>query len=237
MRHSWAVPADPTNAILNAGARQTLRPMGLQRVGRSRTWLDDHWWWLIVVEFQPSGFAKASYLNVGICWLWSGRPKGYLSFDLGYRIPGAGGVFESEEQWRVVVDDLVRTAADAVIQYREMIPDFTAAARECARSEEGRVADLRERDGTHHVPAGWPTWDAAVSSGLAGDVARAVHYFDHVSQDEKEGPTADLWRPVQTLAAAWSELVQKDHPAFEREVRQRTADERRLLKLGDSSAG
>lgn len=88
--------ADPTNAILNAGARDVLKPMGLVRKGRSRTWLDDHGWWLIVVEFQPSGFSKASYLNVGICWQWSAVPKSYLSFDMGSGVPGAGANFESE---------------------------------------------------------------------------------------------------------------------------------------------
>lgn len=63
------MPADPTNSILNTGAREILRPMGRVRKGRSRTWWDDHGWWLINVEFQPSGFSKGSYLNVGICWL------------------------------------------------------------------------------------------------------------------------------------------------------------------------
>src|SRR5688572_5869794 len=101
--------------------------MGLQRKGRSRTWLDDHGWWLTVVEFQPSGFVKASFLIVGICWLWSAQPKDYLSFDLGYRIPGAGGSFESEEQWHAVVERLVQQAADEVLRYRALVPDLTAA--------------------------------------------------------------------------------------------------------------
>src|SRR6202000_1719294 len=38
-------------------------PLGLERRGRSRTWIDDQRWYAIVVEFQPSGFSKGSYLN------------------------------------------------------------------------------------------------------------------------------------------------------------------------------
>src|SRR5687767_9047301 len=56
-----------------------LSPIGCVRKGRSRTWLDDHGWWVAVAEFQPSGWSKGSYLNVGACFLWS--EKDYLSFD------------------------------------------------------------------------------------------------------------------------------------------------------------
>ena len=38
--------------------------MGFWRKGRSRMWLADRDFWLGVVEFQPSGFRKGTYLNV-----------------------------------------------------------------------------------------------------------------------------------------------------------------------------
>src|SRR5690349_3307368 len=87
------MPTHPANAILTRAAREVLRPMGLVQKGRSRVWLDDHGWWVIVVEFQPSGFGVASYLNVGICWLWD-FSKDHWHFDVGNRIPGAGASFE-----------------------------------------------------------------------------------------------------------------------------------------------
>ena len=236
--HPWPVPSDPTSSILNARARQVLRPMGLQRKGRSRTWLDDHGWWLTVIEFQPSGFGRASYLNVGICWLWSAQPTKYLSFDLGYRVPGAGASFESEEQWHAVVDHLVHQAADEVTRYRELVPDLAAAAHECVRHEEARVADLRRGDGTRDVPADWPTWHAAVACGLASDIDRAVHYFAHAATAGRgDRARAELWRPVRERATAWSELVTRDHDAFVEQVRHHTADQRRALKLSETWTG
>lgn len=54
------------NRVINAEAWRLLKPFGLTRKGRSRVWLDDHGWWLIQVEFQPSSWSKGSYLNVGV---------------------------------------------------------------------------------------------------------------------------------------------------------------------------
>ncbi len=70
--------------IIADAAKAALGPLGFRRKGRSRTWLADHDWWLTVVEFQPSGWSKGSYLNVASHWLWSGT--GTLSFDFGGRI-------------------------------------------------------------------------------------------------------------------------------------------------------
>ncbi len=226
--------SDPTNDILKSAAREVLRPLGLIQKGRSRTWYDDRGWWLTVVEFQPSGFGKASYLNVGTCWLWRAEPRSYTSFDLGYRIPGAGGSLESEPQWHGVVQELVRQAVAEVQRYRELLPDLAAAARECVQNEELRVADLRERDGHLEVPAGWPTWDAAVASGLAGDIERAVHYFDHVAQIDPDGSSDDLYLPVRERAVCWSQLVQQDHQAFVEQVGRRTEAQRRVLRLAEA---
>jgi len=67
------------NRLLTSAARAELVPLGCVQKGRSRTWLDDHEWWVGVVEFQPSAWSKGSYLNVGVCWLW--YEKDYYSFD------------------------------------------------------------------------------------------------------------------------------------------------------------
>jgi hypothetical protein len=52
-----------------------LTPLGLTQRGRSRLWLDDHGWWLIVVEFQPSAWSRGSHLNVSACGV---VPEGLL---------------------------------------------------------------------------------------------------------------------------------------------------------------
>src|SRR5689334_1392764 len=58
------------NAEIAAAAKAVLAPMGFRRKGRSRIWLDDHGWWVGVVEFQPSGWSRGSYLNVAASYLW-----------------------------------------------------------------------------------------------------------------------------------------------------------------------
>jgi hypothetical protein len=67
--------------LLSEAARRHLRRLGVVQKGRSRTWLDDNGWFVTVVEFQPSGFGKGSYLNVGAHFLWSWND--FLSFDPG----------------------------------------------------------------------------------------------------------------------------------------------------------
>jgi hypothetical protein len=58
------------NTVIAEVAKQVLAPLGVKRKGRSRTWLDDHGWWLGIVEFQPSSWGAGSYLNVGPEFLW-----------------------------------------------------------------------------------------------------------------------------------------------------------------------
>ncbi|MDG5809477.1 hypothetical protein P9869_44140 [Streptomyces ossamyceticus] len=43
----------PVLRIITSAARESLKPLGLAQRGRSRLWIDDHGWWLGVVEFTP----------------------------------------------------------------------------------------------------------------------------------------------------------------------------------------
>lgn len=72
---------DVHNAAIAKAARTVLGPSGCVRKGRSRTWLDDRGWWIGIVEFQPSGFSKGSYLNVAASWLWKPEGSSPLTFD------------------------------------------------------------------------------------------------------------------------------------------------------------
>jgi hypothetical protein len=41
--------------IIASAAKAALAPLGCLRRGQSRIWQDDHRYWAINVEFQPSG--------------------------------------------------------------------------------------------------------------------------------------------------------------------------------------
>jgi hypothetical protein len=89
-RHDVAVAAGPHARIITLAARTALRPLGLRQKGRSRLWIDDHGWWLVNVEFQPSSWRKGSYLNVGEQHLWCERD--YFIFERHER-PASGAAF------------------------------------------------------------------------------------------------------------------------------------------------
>ena len=70
------------NKIVSGITKEELSPLGLKRQGK-RLWYDDHGWFAIVVEFQPSSWDKGSYLNVGISFMF--YENAHWTFDHGYR--------------------------------------------------------------------------------------------------------------------------------------------------------
>jgi hypothetical protein len=80
----------------------------MKRRGRSRLWLKDNSWWLSLVEFQPSGWSKGSYLNVAAMWLW--HPKDHFVFDECARV-GGFVEFADAESFSTGAGELGRLAA------------------------------------------------------------------------------------------------------------------------------
>jgi hypothetical protein len=119
--------AGPHNRLVIAEANAGLKPLGLGQRGRSRSWLDDHGDSVIVVEFQSHNYKPGTFLNVGVCWLWS--PKAYLTFDFGHRI-GDFAEYIDEESFVAMVRMKVGEAIDAVRRYRSLLASRveTAAA-------------------------------------------------------------------------------------------------------------
>src|SRR5689334_22969736 len=118
-----SIPAH-SRLILQA-AKEILIPMGLEQRGRSRTWLDDHGWWLIMVEFQPSSWSKGSYLNVGVMWLW--KETDYLAFDVGHRVE-AFTKYEKDEQFQPHARTLAEKAREEALKLRDQFSSIEAAA-------------------------------------------------------------------------------------------------------------
>lgn len=70
------------NTEIASAAKRVLAPMGCVRKGRSRLWLDDHGWWLGVIEFAPVSWSRGSHLMVEACYLWKpANPSPFLSFN------------------------------------------------------------------------------------------------------------------------------------------------------------
>jgi hypothetical protein len=117
---------EPHSKLLTKTAKEVLLPEGMFQKGRSRTWIDDHGWWIIVIEFQPSSWSKGSHLNVGAMRLWV--EKDYFSFDDGYRV-APFVEYVNDDQFAPQARKLALAAREEVLKLRKRFASVQLAAR------------------------------------------------------------------------------------------------------------
>jgi len=202
------------NAVLRAAARSALTPLGLRQVGRSRIWLDDRVWSLLVVEFQASSWSKGSYLNVGAMWLW--RRTDHFRFDYGHRVKEF--VAAETDAWVRETATLADQAAARVIELRAEVSDLSAAAR---------ILDRTSAFG------GWPGVNAAVAHALLGDPQQARRLLRH------QDPGSDGDARLKELTARKRQLDDwlDDPAAFRSEIVSEINRNRAALRLAELPTG
>jgi hypothetical protein len=166
---------NPHDRLLAAAAKEILGPLGFRRNGRSRIWIADQGWWLKVVEFQPSGWARGSYLNVAAHWLWT--EQDHLSFDYGGRTEPFSE-YVSDAQFEVEAVRLAQAAALQADRIGQTVHSIEAAAT-VLRAEE---SNLPER-----ARGSWSAYHAGMAAGLSGSTADAATLFQSV-RDERVRP-------------------------------------------------
>ncbi|MBM3530199.1 MAG: hypothetical protein FJX62_19115 [Alphaproteobacteria bacterium] len=171
--------------LIAAAAKAALSPLGCKRVGQSRLWISDERHWLIFVEFQPSGWSKGSYLNVTPVWLW----LRYGSNDYHPR-PHDFIAFESAEQFKPLIDQMATVAARSVLTMR---------------SRFRTLADVNRFLSKRISQNGFSIYSAAVTAGLAGDVATARRLFKRMETWDTEGH--ESWMKVKTWCAELAALL------------------------------
>ncbi|MEV6251256.1 hypothetical protein AB0M38_34565 [Streptomyces sp. NPDC051742] len=157
----------PVLRIITSAARESLKPLGLARRGRSRLWIDDHGWWLGVVEFTPSRIA-GSGLYVGAMWLW--HDVDHLAFHVDAVRVGPE-LFRNDDQFRSLALELSRQAAANVTALREKFADLPDAARYLT-SRPVRRGFL------------WDSFDSGIAAALVGDPDTARDYFERVLRED-----------------------------------------------------
>jgi len=168
------------------------------------------------IEFQPSGFEKGSYLNVGAQWLW--RPFPSFAFEYGDPIrvrlmsdknPDQFVSFESQEQFGTTVRNLARAGAAQITNLRASFATVDASLR-AWRREKDRFA--------YHL---------GVAYGLTNRAREAREHFGaaRVKDPEHEWQRADN-RMIDEL----NELV-GDSEAFRARITKIIQNERDTLKL------
>jgi hypothetical protein len=178
--------------IIAAAAKAALLPLGCHRHGRSRVWIADQGFWIIVIEFQPSGFAKGSYLNVGAMWLW--YVKDHWTFDYGNRVADFEA-FQSAVQFTPLAESLAARAAQEVQALRQKFSSLSDVAGHLT----AHVADPEQ-------PQWWPTYHAAVAAGIAGDVTTSKQLFRRI---EECSAACDWQRKLQSDSSVLAEQLDR----------------------------
>jgi hypothetical protein len=205
--------------IITEVAKETLAPLGIFQKGRSRTWIDDRGWWIAVIEFQPSGFGKGSYLNVGAMWLW--REKDYFAFDAGngdgFRI-AKFVEYVDEKQFRPEIIQMASAAKTETLRLRSKFPSI----RDAAHYLPGQARHNENR---------WTELDAAIALGYVGKTFRARRIFKRI---ERRKPAQEWECRAQEMARGFAETL--DRPAdFRRKVKETILRTRKLLKLPEKT--
>lgn len=145
--------------IIQNAARTILTEEGLFQKGRSRVWIDDNGWFLTIVEFQPSGFTKGSYLNVAIHYLWG--EKNYFTHDYGGRIEELRVFSGDAELFSAEMLEMAKTAISQVREYRKF-HDLKYAKR--------RVLKAKAAHKTHEL------YNKLMMCGLCKDYASRKYF-------------------------------------------------------------
>jgi hypothetical protein len=203
------------NRLLMSAAKAELQPLGCRQKGRSRTWLDDHGWWVGVVEFQPSSWSKGSYLNVGACWLW--YEKDSYSFDAaldpyGSRVESFQKL-DGGDAFANTAKQLARRAREEVLGLRQQLDSLTKAA------------NLLESSSTQENI--WVHYHAGVAAGLVGNSNSALRHFRRVTSETLDSD----W--VLQLKSRTIELTEclRDVARFRAEISSIIRTTRERLKL------
>jgi hypothetical protein len=138
--------------IIAEAAKETLEPLGIFQKGRSRSWIDDRGWWIVNIEFQPSGNSKGSYLNVAAMWLWD--ENDFFTFDFGNDVGGRIAGFVEYVDEKQFTPEALRLSLLAKL-FRSTMLLFTCQPRQGVTTVPGRnwllrlLWDMPERRSEH----------------------------------------------------------------------------------------
>jgi hypothetical protein len=161
----------PVLRIITSAARDSLKPLGLARRGRSRLWIDDHGWWLGIVEFTPPRTA-GSGLYVGAMWLW--HDVDHLAFHVDAVRVGSE-LFRTEDQFTRLALELSQQAAANVTALKERFP---------------ALPDVAQYLTSRPVRRGflWDSLDYGIAAALVGDPDTARDHFEQVIREDALAP-------------------------------------------------
>ncbi|MEU4622940.1 hypothetical protein AB0G04_23575 [Actinoplanes sp. NPDC023801] len=221
-----------------AAAQAELRPLGLRRHNRTRVWVEDRDWWLLLVVFERSRSGE-THLTVAAKFLWG--PMQEFTYDLGGRLfwreetgdfttewPQDGHVWVQsirhvdDDQFAAGLRQITGIARQRVLQLRQEIASPADVAKVLS-APQSRIT----------ATSWWHAFHAGAAAGLSGDAESARKHFDRIRPDR----VAVEWeRELGRRAAALSALADDPRALFRR-LRGDITDMRSLLGLPDTPPG
>ncbi|MDX6722502.1 MAG: hypothetical protein QOD73_906 [Solirubrobacteraceae bacterium] len=225
----------PGQTVLDRAAHAALAPLGLVRMPGRMAWLDDHGWWVVVVEFETTP-ARTTTLVVFADFLWHVRDR--PARTVGARVRERGRLLdqdgeelsihqEAEADVTPLAERMVARAVEELTAWREGFPSLRSwAAYLDGSAEEGSV---------------WREYDAAVATALAGDDARARRWFDRVFDHPIRPelfaePDPDAVAEAQRVAVSLTAQLGEPH-VFRATLARRVAAARARLDLPPADLG
>jgi hypothetical protein len=205
---------DDHSRLIRAAARTALSPLGFQQKGRSRLWFADRGYWALLIEFQPSGFSKGSYLNIAAMWLW--QPANGWVFNYCKRA-GRFIRFSVVEHFNSEIEKLAALAAAEAAQLDERFRALDAIAGYL--KEQANDAQLRKNP--------WTLYHAMIGAGLTGDENFGFKCFSDLAAQE---PHTDWMSEMQTEAATLAKLL-SSRAEFRAVISRKVSKTREALKL------
>lgn len=221
-----------------AAAQAEFRPLGLRRHGRTRLWVEDRGWWLLLVVLERTR-DKHTRLAVAAKFLWGPMPE--FTYDLGGQVywreetgdfaterPQDGHVWVDgirhvrDDQFATDLEQLTGIARRRVAQLRAEIPTPAEVARVLS-APQSRI----------NATSWWHAFHTGAAAGLSGDAALARKHFDRIRPDRLAVP----WENELARRAAVLGALADDPPGLFRRLRADIAAMRSGLGLPDAPAG
>jgi uncharacterized protein YkvS len=168
------MPTPIHSKIINKVARGIFKEYGIERKGQSRTWLDDQYWYTIIIEFQPFKDRQGTCLNVGINFHW--YEKEYFSFDIGNRESDFID-FKNEKQFQSEMQSLTEKALKLTTELRNKMADLKSAERTI----------INHKFTSDNL---WGNYHRAIICGLNKEPKKSDEYFNEILKNDFDAPWA-----------------------------------------------
>jgi hypothetical protein len=232
---SVSLASAPGLAVLERAAHAALAPRGLEKLPGTTAWLDDHGWWVVVVEFETTP-ARGTTLVIYADFLWHVRDR--PARTVGARVRERGRLLDQDGAELAIRQESAADVAPLAAQMvARAVEELTAwrAAFPTLQSWAGYL------DGSAEEGSVWREYDAAVATALAGDDARARLWFDRVFDhpvrpDLFAEPDPDAVAEAQRVAVSLTAQLGEPH-VFRATLARRVAAARARLDLPPADLG